>query len=61
MNVENLSMDKWVRKLKLEREGKPGGSSARARKTARIVTYNGDSLSRYRATKLMKALNLVSG
>jgi putative transposase len=39
---------------------KASGGSAGARTIARIVTNNGDSLSRYRATKLMKALNLVS-
>jgi putative transposase len=39
---------------------KASGGSAGARTIARIVTNNGDSLSRYRATKLMKALDLVS-
>jgi putative transposase len=39
---------------------KDSRSYAGARTIARIVTSNGDPLSRYRATKLMKTLDLVS-
>ena len=39
---------------------KDSGGSAGARTIARLVTNNGDSLSCYYATKLMKALGLVS-
>ena len=39
---------------------KDSGVSAGARTFVRIVTNNGDPFSRYRATKLIKALDLVS-
>ena len=61
MRVSKSTIDKWGRQLKQERLDEPSnGSSAGVRKIADIILARGNQISRYRASKIMRKLDLNS-